>query len=126
MSAGAEFAATKQISLTTYRKDGTPVATPIWQVMDGGEMFMVSEAGAWKVKRIRNNGRVSVAACDLRGNLTAGVPAVEGTARLLDEQGTAHARSLLARRYVMSRVGNGFARLLRLKRPPMIGIAIRF
>ena len=53
-------------------------------------------------------------------------PTAPGTARILDETGTENARRLLARRYLMSRVGNWSARLLRLKRPPMAGIAVSF
>ena len=64
--------------------------------------------------------------CDIHGRITAGAASADGTARLLDETGTADARQLLARRYVMSRVGNWFARILRLRRPPMIGIAVTF
>ncbi|AGL17941.1 PPOX class F420-dependent oxidoreductase [Actinoplanes sp. N902-109] len=125
MSVAAEIARSKQVSLTTYRKDGTPVATPVWQVTDGDEVIVVSEADAWKVKRIRNNSSVTLTPCDFRGRIPAGAVTVAATARLLDDAGTAHARDLLARKYVMSRVGNWFARVFRVRRNPMIGIAIR-
>jgi PPOX class probable F420-dependent enzyme len=120
----ADIARSRYVSLTTFRRDGTAVATPVWQVSDGDELFIVSEAAAGKVKRIRNSGRVVVTVCDMRGRITPGAPTATGTARLLDEAATATARSLLARRYLLSRLGNGFARLLRLRRPPLIGIAI--
>nr|BFE72370.1 hypothetical protein GCM10020092_056710 [Actinoplanes digitatis] len=55
MTVPAEIAASKQISLTTYRKDGTPVATPVWHVADGKTITTVSAADAWKVKRLRRN-----------------------------------------------------------------------
>ncbi|MGI5215664.1 PPOX class F420-dependent oxidoreductase [Plantactinospora sp. CA-290183] len=126
MTVAAEIGRSKYVSLTTYRRDGTGVATPVWHVLDGGELFIVSEAGAWKVKRIRNNSQVMVTVCDLRGKIAPGAPSAEGTARLLDEAGTATARSLLARKYVLSRLGNWAARILRLRRPPVIGIAVRF
>jgi PPOX class probable F420-dependent enzyme len=121
-----EIGRSKYVSLTTYRKDGTPVATPVWHVVEGGELFVVSEAEAWKVKRIRNNSHVVVTVCNLRGKIAEGAPSAEGTARLLDEAGTAAGRALLARKYFMSRMGNLFARILRLKRPPLIGIAVTF
>jgi PPOX class probable F420-dependent enzyme len=100
------------------------VATPVWHVVDGDELVVISEADAWKVKRIRNNDRVVVTVCDLRGRIKPGAATAEGTARLLDDAGTAAGRKLLARKYLMSRIGNGFARLLRLRRPPVIGIAV--
>lgn len=124
MTAVEDIGRSKYISLTTYRKDGTPVPTPVWHVPHEGELWVVTEAESWKVKRIRNNPQVDVAASDLRGNVAPDAPRASGTARLLDDAGTAEARKLLAKRYVMSRVGNTFARLVRLRRPPMIGIVI--
>ena len=121
-----EISRSKYVSLTTYRKDGTAVATPVWHVVNGGELIVVSEAGAWKVKRIRNNSRVVVTVCGVRGRIAPGAPTAEGTARLLDEAGTQAARKLLARKYLSSRVGNWVARALRLRRPPVIAIAVTF
>ena len=121
-----EIGRSKYVSLTTYRKDGTAVATPVWHVVSDGELIVVSEADAWKVKRIRNNSHVVVTVCGLRGKIVPGAPSAEGTARLLDEAGTETVRKLLARKYVLSRVGNWSARILRLRRPPMIGIAVTF
>ena len=121
-----EIGRSKYVSLTTYRKDGTAVATPVWQVTSGGELLIVSEADAWKVKRIRNNGHVVVTVCDIRGRVAPRAASAEATARLLDEVGTQAARTLLARKYVLSRVGNWFSKTLRLRRPPVIGIAVTF
>ncbi|REH17937.1 hypothetical protein BCF44_14017 [Kutzneria buriramensis] len=126
MNLNAQIVASKQISLTTYRKDGTPVPTPVWYVMDGDTMTVVTGATSAKVKRIRNNPRVDIAACDVRGNVKPRAEHVAGTAHLLDETQTSNARALLAKRYIASRVGNWFARALHLKRDPMIGIAITF
>jgi PPOX class probable F420-dependent enzyme len=121
-----EIVRSRYISLTTYRKDGTPVATPVWHVPHDAELWIVTEAGSGKVKRIRNNPEVLVAPCSLRGVVAPDAPTATGTARLLDDTETVRARKLLARRYLMSRAGNWFARLFRLKRPPMIGIIVSF
>jgi PPOX class probable F420-dependent enzyme len=120
-----EIGRSRYVSLTTYRKNGTGVATPVWHVVDGGELFVVSEADAWKVKRIRNNSQVVVTVCSFRGKIAPDAPSAPGTARLLDEADTKAARTLLARKYVLSRLGNWFARVLHLRRPPLIGIAVR-
>jgi PPOX class probable F420-dependent enzyme len=112
-----ELGQSRYISLTSYRKDGTPVATPVWHVPADGELLIVSEADTWKVKRIRNDGKVQVTVCDLRGRIKPGAPSATGTARLLDEPGTERARKLLAQRYLMSRV-------VHVRRKPMIGIAV--
>jgi PPOX class probable F420-dependent enzyme len=119
-----EIVRSRYVSLTTFRRDGTPVATPVWHVVDGDELVVISDADAGKVKRIRNSGRVVVTVCDVRGRIKPGAATADGTARLLDESRTAAGRKLLARKYLMSRIGNGFARLLRLRRPPVIGIAV--
>ena len=95
-------------------------------MLHDGELIVVTEAESWKVKRIRNNSRVVVTVCDMRGRIAPDAATAEGTARLLDDAGTAAGRELLARRYLLSRWGNWFARLLRLRRPPMIGIAVSF
>src|SRR5262249_54442324 len=100
--------------------------TPVWHVLDGDALVVVSEAAAGKVKRIRNNGRVEVTACDFRGRVAQGAATAEGTARLLDEAETRHARELLARRDGTSPVGNWFARVLRVRRAPLVGIAVTF
>jgi PPOX class probable F420-dependent enzyme len=120
----AEIAGSRYVSLTTFRRDGRPVATPVWHVVHGEELLIVSDAAAGKVKRIRNNGRVVVTVCDFRGRSAPGAANAEGTARLLDETATAAGRTLLARKYLMSRLGNRLARLLRLRRPPVIAIAV--
>ena len=121
-----EIGRSKYVSLTTYRKDGTAVATPVWHVRHGDELYVVTEADTWKVKRIRNNSRVVVTVCGARGGIAPGAPSAEGTARLLDEAGTQRARTMLARKYVLSRVGNWLSRVLRLRRRPVIGIAVTF
>jgi PPOX class probable F420-dependent enzyme len=121
-----EIGRSRYVSLTTYRKNGTGVATPVWHVVNGGELIVVSDAEAWKVKRIRNNGHVVVTVCSVRGRIAPGAPSAEGTARLLDEADTETGRTLLARKYVLSRLGNWFTRVLRLRRRPVIGIAVTF
>ncbi|MFG2043267.1 PPOX class F420-dependent oxidoreductase [Dactylosporangium sp. NPDC048998] len=124
MSVVEEIGRAGYVSLTTYRKNGTGVATPVWHALHDGELFVVSNADAWKVRRIRNDARVSVTVCDVRGRVRPGAPTAAGTARLLDEAGTAAARGYVARKYFLSRAGNFLTRLLRLRRPPVVGIAI--
>ncbi|MFE5676904.1 PPOX class F420-dependent oxidoreductase [Streptomyces erythrochromogenes] len=94
-----ELGSARYVSLTTFRKDGTPVATPVWAVADGGELYVWTRSDSWKVKRIRNDGRVTVAACDVRGRTEEGTPVIEGQARLLDEEGLRRVRRLMSRKY---------------------------
>ncbi|MFC9587017.1 PPOX class F420-dependent oxidoreductase [Streptomyces yangpuensis] len=94
-----ELGSARYVSLTTFRKDGTAVATPVWAVADGGELYVWTRSDSWKVKRIRNDGRVTVAPCDVRGRVEEGAPVVEGRARLLDEEGLRRVRRLMSRKY---------------------------
>ena len=121
-----EIGRSRYVSFTTYRKDGTGVATPVWHVVNGGELVVVSDAEAWKVKRIRNNSRVMVTVCGIRGRIAPGAPSAEGTARLLDQADTETARTLLARKYFLSWMGNWLTKVLHLRRRPVIGIAVTF
>ncbi len=126
MSVLDEIGRSRYVSLTTYRKDGTGVATPVWHVVNGGELLVVSDANAWKVKRIRNDSRVVVTVCGIRGKIPPNAPSAPGTARLLDEADTQAGRTLLARKYVLSRTGNWLTRILHLPKQPVIGIAVTF
>lgn len=57
------------ISLRTYRRDGTPVDTPIWQAPLEGRLVAYTDGRSFKVKRLQRNDRVQVARCDIRGRL---------------------------------------------------------
>ncbi|MFF0149740.1 PPOX class F420-dependent oxidoreductase [Micromonospora sp. NPDC005203] len=61
------LSAEKYLLLTTFRKDGRAVPTPVWAVRDGEALAVWTGADSGKVKRIRNNGQVTVAPCDVRG-----------------------------------------------------------
>ncbi|MFJ3230919.1 PPOX class F420-dependent oxidoreductase [Streptomyces sp. NPDC086787] len=87
----------KYLLVTSYRKDGTTVATPVWVVRDGDALGVWTAAKSWKVKRIRRRSDVLVGPCDVRGNPTG--DQVPGTARITDEATTDRYRGLVARKY---------------------------
>ncbi|MGA5200100.1 PPOX class F420-dependent oxidoreductase [Streptomyces variegatus] len=93
----AEPGAGKYLLLTSYRGNGTPVATPVWVVRDGDALGVWTPAGSWKVKRIRNRADVLVGPCDARGNPTG--DQVPATAVICDPATTARYRKLIARKY---------------------------
>ncbi|MFE5076133.1 PPOX class F420-dependent oxidoreductase [Streptomyces halstedii] len=122
-----DFARSEYVSLTTYRKDGTPVATPVWSAADGDVLYIWTRSDSWKVKRLRNDSRVRVTVCDVRGRIAEGAPSAEGTARLLDAAGTAAVRKLLARRYTWKFwLVDVPAMVVRLGKRPHTGIAVTF
>ena len=83
-------------SLTTWRKSGEPVSTPVWFAVADGNAYVVSR-GAGKVKRIRNNPNVELAPCTSRGRAT-GAP-IPGTARILDPELSSSVRRAFRRKY---------------------------
>ncbi|MPY78890.1 MAG: PPOX class F420-dependent oxidoreductase [Actinophytocola sp.] len=112
----------KYVQLTTFRRDGTPMPTPIWAVADDGELYIWTERDSGKVKRIRNNPRVEVTACDLRGARTHG-ETVSGTARLLDAE-TDRVRKLLGRKYGVLGFLSVVGSILRGGKQRTIGVGI--
>jgi PPOX class probable F420-dependent enzyme len=59
----------KYLSITSYKRDGDGVATPVWFVVDGGRLLVITDLNSWKVRRIRNNPEVSIARCTASGRL---------------------------------------------------------
>ena len=92
-----QLGAGKYLLVTSYRKNGTGVPTPVWVVRDGDALGVWTVADSWKVKRIRARGDVLVGPCDLRGKLTG--EQVPATAEICDEATSARYRGLIARKY---------------------------
>jgi PPOX class probable F420-dependent enzyme len=85
----------RYISLTTFKRDGTPVSTPVWVVSDDGQRLLVwSGARTWKVRRLRRDPRVLVAPSSFRG-VERGARAA-GRARVVPDPGV---DGLLRRKY---------------------------
>jgi PPOX class probable F420-dependent enzyme len=87
----------KYISLATYRRDGTAVATPVWFAQDGDRLLVRTGTASGKTKRIRRDPAVQVAACTARGQLR-GEPA-SGAARVLSGSAAEAAERLINRKY---------------------------
>lgn len=120
---GTELAAGKYLLLTTFRRNGDAVPTPVWVVAEDGLLYAWSAADAGKVKRIRRDGAVRVAACDFRGNQSG--PDVPATARLLDAQGTERVRDLIKGKYGITGRLTLMGSILRRGRAGTVGIEIR-
>jgi uncharacterized protein len=74
----------KYLRLTTFRRNGDPVATPVWAVaLDGGEVGFYTSSGSGKVKRLAHTARVLVQPSDNRGKPRAGTSELQATARLV-------------------------------------------
>ena len=86
------------IALTTFRKTGQAVTTPVWFAQRLGTIYVAVHADTGKLKRLRRSGRVTLAPCTYSGKVTGAVSA--GKARILTEPGECTAASTaLAKKY---------------------------
>jgi uncharacterized protein len=92
----------KYLSLTSFRRDGTGVATPVWFVIENGRLLIHTDPESFKAKRIRRNLSVMIAPCSGTGRLR-GDP-VPAEAEFLPESEMDHLGALLERKYRIDRV----------------------
>ncbi|SFR86972.1 hypothetical protein SAMN04487846_0115 [Microbacterium sp. cf046] len=85
------------VLLTTFKRDGSAVATPVWAVGDEAGLLIWTPRDTGKVKRIRRSGRVTVAPCTMRGRPTGA--AVDAIAKILDTSGTLRVQEAMGRKY---------------------------
>jgi PPOX class probable F420-dependent enzyme len=117
----APLARAQYIRLSTYRRSGEAVATPVWFAMEGATVYVETDPSTGKFKRLRHTPRVELAPCTFRGHVTG--PTVAGQARILTDPGEiAAAQAALTRKYRLVRSGfNRLSELLgRLTRKPPV------
>ena len=120
----ADISAARYILLTTFTKDDRPKPTTIWAVPDGDRLLVITEGDSWKVKRIRNTPRVTLAVCDLRGNPKS--EAVEATATILDKSENDLVYDAIGRKYgLVGRVFNLFSKYLRNGMAKNVGLELK-
>jgi PPOX class probable F420-dependent enzyme len=106
----ADVAKAEYILLTTFTKDGRPKPTAIWAAPDGDRLLVITQGKSWKVKRIRNTPRVTVAVCDRRGNPKS--DAVEAAATILDQSEVGRVYDAIGARYgLLGKTFNFFSKL---------------
>ena len=93
----AQFANQQFINVETFRKNGQGVQTPVWFVEDNGTLYVRTGDNSFKVKRIRNNPRVRVMPCDMRGGPKG--EWVEGQARFATADEDKRVGQLLTKKY---------------------------
>jgi uncharacterized protein len=91
------LAAAEYVALTTYRRDGSPVTTPVWAAPRGDALVVYTPLRSGKVRRVRRNDRVTVAVCDFDGHHRG--PVLPGTARVLPAGERRPAERALAGKY---------------------------
>lgn len=104
----------KYINLVTFRKNGQGVPTPVWFAEREGKLVVYTGADSGKVKRVRNNGRVELAACNAGGKVHG--PMLEGNARIVSGEEARTAEQALNRKYLMKRLFNFMTLITRAQR----------
>jgi PPOX class probable F420-dependent enzyme len=86
------------VSLTTFRRSGVPVSTPVWVAADGDDLVILTPAASGKVKRLRHDARVELRPCSRRGAVEPDAPLVAGRA-VVEPAAVEHVRSLIKAKY---------------------------
>jgi PPOX class probable F420-dependent enzyme len=88
----------RYVRLATFRKSGEEVSTPVWFALYGGRLYVTTPPDSGKMKRIRNDPRVTLAPSDFRGKPKGGV-VVEGLGRSVADEPTPGPEGALRRKY---------------------------
>lgn len=70
------------VELTTFRRNGTPVSTPVWIAPDGDELLIVTVDDTGKTKRLAHTARIELRTCDVRGRVAPDAPRYAARARV--------------------------------------------
>ncbi|WTW98762.1 PPOX class F420-dependent oxidoreductase [Streptomycetaceae bacterium NBC_01309] len=119
----ARLGAAKYLLLTTYRKDGSPVPTPVWVARDNGTLVVWTPGTTAKVRRLRRDPRVELAECTFKGAPLG--PGIAGTGRVLDEvEEGDKVRALIKKKYGVTGWLTVQASVLRRGRTGTLGIEL--
>jgi uncharacterized protein len=102
MAVPSEIHERKYVSLATFRKSGVAVNTPIWFAEENDRLYFMTSSKLGKYKRIRNNPRVTIAPCTMRGKILG--PAFPATVRILRPEEFQRARRLINAKYWLARI----------------------
>ncbi len=109
------------ISLTTYRRTGAAVSTPVWVAREGDALVVTTPADSGKVKRLRHTPRVEMRPCGRTGKVRDGAPVVTGQVEIVDEDQPQLFRSKYGLEY---RLFMGIERLGKAGRRPRVLLRI--
>jgi uncharacterized protein len=118
-----QFAGQKVISLESYKKDGTPVRTPVWMVQDAGIIYVRTSPKTWKAKRIKRNPSVRMAPSNMSGKILGSW--VNGAAHFVEGEQAIPILKLFRKKYgIMGRITDFFNRLRGKRASTVISIKI--
>jgi len=102
MTIPKEIQGQKYLSLTTFRKNGQEVKTPVWFAEQDDKLYVMTRSDSGKYKRIRNNPQVKLAPCTMGGKITGSE--FSGTVRVLPSAQWPEAKKALHRKYWLARL----------------------
>lgn len=117
----AALGAEEFVSLTTFKRSGEAVATPMWVVADGERLAFWTPSESWKVKRARRDPRVTVVPCSRLGKVAPGAEPVGGRATVVEDDGEVRR----VRAAVQAKYGLGFTVITLVERLLRRGAAQR-
>lgn len=123
----ALVAGQQYVQLTTYRRNGEAVATPVWIARDLDHLVVITNDNTGKVKRLRHDPRVALRPCSARGRVAPEAPTWTGTGVVVREpEQVQRVRDAMSASYLLARIGNTLASLLGpvMARGPRAGILI--
>ena len=97
----ADLDSAKYVSFVTYKKDGTPIAAPVWVVPFQGGYAFTTDPDSFKIKRLRNDARATLTVCNARGKISDGAVVHVGAAVVLDEDDAKDVARLISKKYVI-------------------------
>lgn len=89
----------RYVSFTSHKRNGEAVSLPVWIVPFEGGYAFTTDPGAYKVKRILNDPKVSLRACSVRGKVTQGATEFHGTAEYVDPATADRVNRAIRRKY---------------------------
>jgi uncharacterized protein len=92
-----QFPGRGYINLESYKRDGSPKQTPVQVIEDNGLIYLRTDPGTWKVKRIKRNPHVRVVASDRNGKPTG--MWVDGEARILEGEESERVMKVFRKKY---------------------------
>ena len=121
----------KYVLITTYRKNGDAVSSPVWIApLPDGTAGFTTEDDSGKVKRIRNNSQVTLQACGVRGSVKEGAPVVAAVAEVLLGADAQPVRDAIAGKYSLMvqlfKVGELWRKIRRKPEPPVCAVRLTF
>ena len=121
----------KYVLLTTFRKNGDAVTTPVWiAALPDGAAGFTTEDTSGKVRRIRNNPSVTVQACSMRGKVVPGSTVLHATAEVLLADEARPVRAAIRRKYrivmLLLSASDLIRKLFRRAEAPECAIRLRF